>query len=296
MSRKHGTLEFSGGMNNVVPPHLLKDNEAEEIRNLYLDNDGVWKDINDPATMLDLSATHLLNAVRVVQWKPTKVPTDCIDDFVYVVFCSDGVAKLVYRGTGTLAEYTIDIKARLYGTTDYRAIAITGVTIDLDVNANGLTTASASGVLSRRYNDGTAVSITAAATASAGEEFYHWIDGDTGAVLDDDKVLDIVLTASRELIAEYVTVPYVKVENASGTPLTTLGTFSAISGTYSETQSYFVGGISLTNPLRIYPPADFEVSLDEVTWIANLAYIEISASIANAGMTKIFIRLNGGVS
>lgn len=295
MSRKHGTLEFSGGMNNVVPPHLLKDNEAEEIRNLYLDDDGIWKDINDPETMLDLSATHLANAVIVKQWKPTKVPSDCIDDFVYVVFCSDGVAKLVYRGTGTLVEYTIDIKARLYGTTDYRAVAITGVTIDLDGNANGFTTASSSGVLSRRYNDGTAVSITAPSTAGAGEEFYHWIDGDTGAILDDDKVLDIVITASRELIAEYVAVPYIKVEDASGTPLTTLGTLSAISGEYSETISYFVGGVSLTNNLKIYPPTGgYEISLDEINWIANPAYVEIAAATANATMTEIFVRLDGG--
>jgi hypothetical protein len=295
MSRKHGTLEFSGGMNNVVPPHLLKDNEAEEIRNLYLDDDGIWKDINDPETMLDLSATHLANAVIVKQWKPTQVPSDCIDDFVYVVFCSDGVAKLVYRGTAALQVFTLDIKARVYGTTNYRAVAITNVTPDLDGNANGTTSAVSSGTLSRRYNEGTQVTLTAAGTASAGEEFYHWIDGDTGAVLDDDSILDIVITASRELIAEYVVVPYIKVEDASGVPITTLGEFVSTDGAYSETKSYYVGGMYLTNPLRIYPPADFEVSLDETTWIANPNYIEISAANANAAMTEIFIRLDGGV-
>lgn len=294
MSRKHGTLEFSGGMNNVVPPHLLKDNEAEEIRNLYLDTDGVWKDINDPEVMLDLSATHLANAVIVKQWKPTKVPSDCIDDFVYVVFCSDGVAKLVYRGTAALQVFTLDIKARVYGTTNYRAVAITNVTPDLDGNANGTTSAVSSGTLSRRYNEGTQVTLTAAGTTSAGEEFYHWIDGDTGAVLDDNSVLDIVITASRELIAEYVVVPYIKVEDASGVPITTLGEFVAIDGAYSETKSYYVGGMSLTNPLRIYPPADFEVSLGD-TWVANPNYIEISANKANAFMIKIFVRFDGGV-
>jgi hypothetical protein len=294
MSRKHGTLEFSGGMNNVVPPHLLKDNEAEEIRNLYLDDDGIWKDINDPETMLDLSATHLANAVIVKQWKPTKVPSDCIDDFVYVVFCSDGVAKLVYRGTAALQVFTLDIKARVYGTTNYRAVAITNVTPDLDGNANGTTSSTSSGVLTRRYNENTAVSMTAPVNADAGEEFYHWIDGDTGEVLDDDRVLDLVLTASREVIAEYVVVPYIKVEDEDGNPITTLGTFTALDGEYSATKSYFTGGLSLTNPLKVYPPSGFEISLDESTWIANPAYIEISAVNANAGMTEIFVRLNGG--
>lgn len=295
MSRKHGTLEFSGGMNNVVPPHLLKDNEAEEIRNLYLDDDGVWKDINDPEIMLDLSETHLHNAVRVVQWKPTKVPSDCIDDFVYVVFCSDGVAKLVYRGTGTVQVFTLDIKSRVYGTTNYRAVAITDVTPDLDGNANGVTSASSSGVLTRQYKENTLVSMTAPVNLSEGEEFYHWIDGDTGAIVELDRVLSVILTASREFIAEYVIIPYIKVEDANGVPITTLGAFNALMGEYSATKSYFVGGVSLTNPLKIYPPTYFEVSKDEVTWIHNPYSLEISAVNANAGMTEIFVRFKGGV-
>jgi hypothetical protein len=112
MSRRHGTLDFTGGMNDVTPAHLLRDNQAGLIQNLYLDKDGIWKDISDPSVMLDLSATHLANAIRVVYWKPTRVPADCIDDFVYVVFCSDGVVKLVYRGAGELAIFAIDVKAR----------------------------------------------------------------------------------------------------------------------------------------------------------------------------------------
>lgn len=291
MSRKHGTLEFSGGMNNVVPPHLLRDNEAQEIRNLYLDKDGIWKDINNPEIMLDLSATHLNGAIKVVQWKPTKVPSDCIDDFVYVVFTSDGVAKLVYRGLGEPVIYTIDIKARIRGTTDYRSVTISDVTVDLDGLSNGITSVSAYGTMSRRYYGGTQISMTAAVTAEVGEEFYQWIDGDTGALLENDRILSFVVNRSCEVIAEYVGIPYIKVENASGTEIFTLGDFSAKPGEYSNEKSYYVGGISLTNPIKIYPPTDFEIKKDgDITWTIYGNYIEISAATGNTTMTKISVR------
>lgn len=292
MSKRQVTLNFDGGMNNAVPPHLLKDNEAELIRNLYKDKDGVWKDINEPEIMLDLSETHLEYAVKVVQWKPSKVPSDCIDDFVYVVFCSDGVAKLVYRGTAGLVLVSIDIKARVFGTSNYRAVAITGVTTDADGLADGVTSTSPSAALTRHYWSGTAISMTAAEDASAGEEFLHWIDADTGAVLDDDRVLALTLSASRAVIAEYVGVPYIRVEDEDGVSITDLGTFTAMEGEYSEEKSYFVGGVALTNPLRVYPPEDFEIQKegDGAVWIAYGSYIEISALAANSAMTQINVR------
>ena len=293
MSRKHGTLDFTGGMNNVNPVHLLKDNEAEEIRNLYLDADGVWKDINNPEVMLDLSESHLELAIKVIQWKPTKVPIDCIDDFVYVVFCSDGVAKLVYRGTGEMQVLAIDIKARLHGTTSYRAVTITGVTTDLDGNGNGTTSTSPSGALTRRYMENTVVAMTAPVNAGASEEFMQWIDGDTGDTLTTSRALSLALTKARLVIAEYVGVPYIRVEDSAGTPIYTLGEFGAEIGEYSEVKSYWTGGISLIAPLKIYPPEAFEISLDQTTWVENPNYIEIAAATANAGMTRIYVRYFG---
>jgi hypothetical protein len=61
---------------------------------------------------------------------------------VYVVFTSDGVAKLVYRGTEGLVEVYIDIKARVFGTTTYRAVAITSVIEDKNGQTDGITSTS----------------------------------------------------------------------------------------------------------------------------------------------------------
>ena len=133
--------------------------------------------------------------------------------------------------------------------------------------------------------------MTAAEEAGEDEEFIHWIDADSGAVLDDDRVLALTLSASRAVIAEYVGVPYIRVEDEDMVALTSLGSFSAEEGGYSEEKSYYAGGVSLTNPLRIYPPEDFEVQKEgDAGWTVYGDYIEISASTANTTMTQINVR------
>lgn len=293
MSRRNGVLDFSGGMNNVTPAHMLKDNEAEQIRNLYLDADGVWKDINSQEEMLDLSGTHLSGAVKVIQWKPTKVPSDCVDDFVYVVFTHDGVAKLVYRGEAELQVYSIGIKARVHGTNSYRSVSITGVTPDLDGNANGATSTFAYASLTRRYNQDTAVSMTAASQANANEGFLHWWDDDASAVLSTSATLQHIITDAGLFIAEYVPTPYIKITDSTGMPITSLGEFEAEEYEYSEVKSYYVGGVSLTHSIKIYPPELFEVSLNGTTWATTGSFIEIPVETANSGLTRVFVRYFG---
>lgn len=285
-------LNFNGGMNNVTPPHLLPDNMAENITNLYLDKDGVWKDINNPEIMLDLSATEFSLAIKVIQWKPTNLPVDInpADDFVYIVFTSDGKAKLVYRGLTALQTFTIDIKARVFGTTDYRSIALTNVTEDLDGLSNGTTSDIASGKLSRRYLDTTDVEMTAPLNTAYGEIFYHWAD-DAGNILSYNRTLELIISQALEIIAEYVYPPYIRVENADGTQVTSLGDFFAEADEYSEIKTYYVGGIGLVNNLKIYPPADFEIKLSSGTsWKALGEYIEIPTAMANGIMTRIDVR------
>jgi len=285
------TINVNGGMNNVLLPHLLPVNQAAEIRNLYLGKDGVWHDIKESEIMLDLSATFLENAVKVVYWKPTSVPIDCIDDFVYVVFTSDGIAKLVYRGTEGLTEVTLDIKARIFGTTSYRAVLISDVTPDKNGDANGTTSTSPSGSLTRKYWNDTEVTLTAALSSGDDEDFLHWIDGDSGVVLTDDRVLELTLAVSKLVIAEYVGVPYIRVENAAGVTITSLGEFASIEGEYSDSKSYYVGGVGLTNPLLVYAPEEFEIQIDgDATWTPYGEPISISAATANSGMTKINVR------
>ena len=285
-------LNFNGGMNNVTPPHLLPDNMAENITNLYLDKDGVWKDINNPEIMLDLSATEFSLAIKVIQWKPTNLPLDIYadDDFVYVVFTSDGKAKLVYRGTTGLQVFTIDIKARIFNTTSYRSVAITGVTIDIDGNSDGTTSDIASGKISRRYNESAEIEMTAPATTAYDEVFYHWVN-DSGDVLSYNRALELTISESLEVIAEYVYPPYIRIEDEDGIEVTSLGEFVAEAEEYSEIKTYYVGGIGLTNNLKIYPPADFEIKLSSGTsWKALGEYIEILTAMANGIMTRIDVR------
>lgn len=91
------TRDFYGGMNNVAPDTLIPEGQAKLIRNLYLDKDGQLKDICIPAELLDLSADILLNCIKIVPWRPAKVPLDCVDEKVYIAFYDDGSAKMVYQ-------------------------------------------------------------------------------------------------------------------------------------------------------------------------------------------------------
>lgn len=285
-------LNFNGGMNNVTPPHLLPDNMAENITNLYLDKDGVWKDINNPEIMLDLSATEFSLAIKVIQWKPTNLPVDInpADDFVYIVFTSDGKAKLVYRGSTGLQIVIIELKARVLDTTTYRSVAITDVTEDVDTNTNGTTSAVASGTLPRRYYEDTEITMTAPVATADGENFYRWVY-DSGSVLSFDRELSMTITASIQVIAEYVTVPYIRIEDVDGNVLTSLGEFIAMTDEYSETKTYYAGGIALTNNLQIYPPAGFEIKLASGSdWKKEGEYIEIAYATANTIMTAIDVR------
>lgn len=285
-------LNFNGGMNNVTPPHLLPDNMAENITNLYLDKDGVWKDINNPEIMLDLSATEFSLAIKVIQWKPTNLPVDInpADDFVYIVFTSDGKAKLVYRGSTGLQIVTIELKARVLDTTTYRSVAITDVTEDVDTNTNGTTSAVASGTLPRRYYEDTEITMTAPVATADGENFYRWVY-DSGDVLSFDRVLSMTITASIQVIAEYVTTPYIRIEDVDGKIVTSLGDFMAMPDEYSETKTYYVGGIALTNNIQVYPPAGFEIKLASGSdWKEEGEYIEIAYATANTIMTAIDVR------
>lgn len=293
MSRRNGILDFSGGMNNVKPPHLLGDSEAEQITNLYLDKDGLWKDINNPSVMLDLSSSHLATAIKVIQWKPTKVPTDCVDDFVYVVFCSDGVVKLVYRGIGELQVISIDIKARLHDTNTYYSVAVTAVTPDMNGKSSGVTSESPFESITRVYLEGTDITMTVPIEAVSGKEFLHWMDDITGVVIGGSNQLEITVSNHIIAIAEYVTVPYISVADETGKQITDLGEFEAEIGKYSQTKEYYVSGINVAAPIRIYPPEEFEISLDGSTWVLSPSYIEISALDATDKAKKIYVRYFG---
>ena len=259
---------------------------------MYMDDNGVWKDVKTPVADLDLSATMFLNAVMVKQWFPSTVPSDCVDNFVYVVFYSDGTASLVYRSTDSDVVVSLLIKARTFGTSTYIAVSITGITEDIDgSSATGTTPASASGGVARRYYQGNMIGYTAPATVGAAS-FYRWADM-AGELISLTRVRSYDIEATETVVAEYVQPPFVRIEDADGNPITSLDHFYAMAGESSEAQSYFAGGIGLDTDLLIYAPENFEISLDETTWVDSESYITIAQADANAGMTEIFVRFIG---
>ena len=282
-------------MNNAVLPHVLADGQAAEIINLFLEN-GAWHDVCEPEVMLDLSSTYFANMVKIVQWKPARLPADCVDDFVYVVFYADNTAKMVYRGTESDTVYTLLIKARISGTSTYIAINVSGITVDVDgASPTGTTPASPAGGISRRYYGGETITATCPATSSKDGYtlgFFRWINL-AGAVISTNRVLGHEMASSLTLIAEYVITPFIRIEDADGNALTSLDDFYSMPGQPSEAQSYFVGGIGLDADLYIYPPEGFEISLDGDTWVQYGDSILIAKDDAEEAMTEILVRYKG---
>ncbi|MDP3013703.1 MAG: hypothetical protein Q8M92_05630 [Candidatus Subteraquimicrobiales bacterium] len=259
------------------------------MRNLHLDRDGVWHDINGNVEMLNLSAAQLLGAVRVTQWKPSKVPFDCIDDFVYIVFYNNGDCRMVYRGDQAETVCVLYIKARMYGTNNYIVVNITDITPDLDgAPTSGLTSVLPYVSIRRRYNIGTTVSLTAPATVGVDTEFHRWITS-LGVVISANRTATFNIEETFTIIAEYFGDAYIRLEDDHGQPVN-LDTFYAYAGQSSAVQSYKTGGIYLRDDLIIYPPAQFQISLDSVTWVAYGGAITIPQATANMTMTRIYVR------
>ena len=287
------------GMNDAMSPHLVRDGESAYIKNLHLSDDGSWKNINIPDVELDLSGTLFDEAVKVFEWKPANVPADCGDDFVYVVFYSDGRVRLVYRGDSDLAVFTILIKARQYGTATYLALPITNVTQDNNGDGNGTTSVNVAEAITRVYFDGSQFSATCPLEVEGEGEstlaFYRWVLVDN-TYLSNNRVLGMAIDQGYTIIAEYVIAPYIRVEDSSHVPIGSLDKMYALYGEYSNPVTYYVGGIGLTADLSIYVDEEnFELSLDGTNWVDYGSAISIPYATANAGMTAIHVRYYGGV-
>lgn len=296
MSKISGITLNSGGMNNVVLPHLLKDGESEEVRNLYLSKDGSLQDINRPEILLDLSNTFFANAIRIDQWKPSRVPIDCIDNFVYIVYYQNGTVAMVYRGIEDTVMYYVYVVALCTNPSQRLAVLMSITPNDVNGSGSGTTPTNLSSYLSRRYFNGADVVITAPQSGgTVGEhtfEFYRWLDALGEPISVADRELSLEISGNIYVAAEYVATPYIRIEYPEGTPISDLGEFYSHAGGQSEVKSYYVGGIGLSAPLIIYPSESFDISLDGETWeeAATGGNITISASAANEAMTRIYVR------
>jgi hypothetical protein len=130
--------------------------------------------------------------------------------------------------------------------------------------------------------------MTAPTTAGAGTAFFRWVDGD-GNIIGYDRQFLINIANTMLLIAEFSAVPYIRIEDGNGLPVS-LNEFYAEMGGYSTAQSFYVGGLLLENNLLIYPPENYQVSLNGVTWVSYGSNITIPTATANAGMSIVYVR------
>ncbi|MBP6427682.1 MAG: lamin tail domain-containing protein, partial [Bacteroidia bacterium] len=84
--------------------------------------------------------------------------------------------------------------------------------------------------------------------------------------------------------------------SGAGSPLITvtasLTSFSSVAGSPSASQSYFVEGNFLVDDITITPPANFEISLDNSTWVNSSSFITLTQSSGSVASTQIYVQLN----
>ncbi|MBL0103239.1 MAG: lamin tail domain-containing protein [Bacteroidetes bacterium] len=72
--------------------------------------------------------------------------------------------------------------------------------------------------------------------------------------------------------------------------------FSSTAGTPSSSQSYTVEGSNLTADITIAPPASFEISTDNSTWVTSVGTITLTQSGGSVAPTLIYARFNPATS
>ncbi|RYY40130.1 MAG: T9SS type A sorting domain-containing protein [Chitinophagaceae bacterium] len=73
---------------------------------------------------------------------------------------------------------------------------------------------------------------------------------------------------------------------------TSLTAFTQTLGIPSAEQTYTVSGTDLTSPLLVLPPANYEVSLDGITWNNSVTPIVLQPAAGTVAATTIHVRLN----
>lgn len=207
MSTRATVINFVRGMNNVAQPHFLEEGYSEEIVNLYLDDDGLWKDINNPEIVIDLSPTVMAGAIAVFKWSPSRLPEDCIDSFILIVIYSSGDVAAIYRTDDDWGIKTVKINAKLAYSDEYIEVLISKITRDLEGSApTQKTTGSADNPIERRYLEGSVVSMTAPALDDDGNPFFEWINS-SGESLSLDRTLTVEIE-NTTYIATYSWTPF----------------------------------------------------------------------------------------
>jgi pectin methylesterase-like acyl-CoA thioesterase len=136
-------------------------------------------------------------------------------------------------------------------------------------------------------------------------DVYHFaFSGSTGVTLAAGQTLTfrVYYSCSSSTNAKYAQLKDVIVKGVSTdlsvpTPTitanpTTLSAFNQNLGIPSASQTYSVSGQNLTTPLLVLPPANYEVSLDGITWNNNLTPLVLTPVSGTVANTTVYVRLN----
>ncbi|MDR3609047.1 MAG: hypothetical protein P4L27_00620, partial [Ignavibacteriaceae bacterium] len=127
-------------------------------------------------------------------------------------------------------------------------------------------------------------------------------DGNTGT--DADTIKAIFMRQSSASLMPVAMIDGIKVGTTWGdvTPLSggasltcnsTMVPFAQTSASATASQSYTIKGTNLTQTVTVTPPAGFEISTDNASWVANPSSVTVSAANANAGYT-LYARMHAG--
>ncbi|GAB4094014.1 pectinesterase family protein [Flaviaesturariibacter terrae] len=141
-------------------------------------------------------------------------------------------------------------------------------------------------------------------TSGPTDNYRLALNGTTGVTIQpgDSLTVRIYYSCSSSTAGRYALVKDVIVKGVptditvplptiSASP-TTLPAFSQTLGLPSAPQSYTVSGSNLTTPLLVLPPANYEVSLDGVTWYNNVTPIVLQPTSGTVAATTVQVRLN----
>ena len=105
MSIARTTLQ--GGMNEVIPPEHLPEDQASLIQNMRIDQSGQWRAVRVPREAQQ-GITQL--SEWTWSWKPVHLPADCIEDTIYISFSNLGNLSVVYKKSS--GYHTAGIRGR----------------------------------------------------------------------------------------------------------------------------------------------------------------------------------------
>ncbi|MBL0047662.1 MAG: T9SS type A sorting domain-containing protein [Bacteroidetes bacterium] len=173
------------------------------------------------------------------------------------------------------ANFSVTVQAQDATNTPQNVLTATDFTISL-ASGTGALGGTLTGQIAAGSNQATITGVT-----------YNVIETIT---ITATRTAGDVLTAgtSGNITIDAPATPTITLSGSLTSFLTGVGTQS------TPSQTYTVEGSDLTADLQIAPPVNFEVSLDEITWVANPNTLDITPVGVTVAPTTIFVRYAPG--